>query len=133
MSNLASVLLRDANNSSIFTGDVVEGAVWLVTESEVENDLDDAYGRMDGLGQVYSVVGNHDVAPVNSFPPAAVDTTISSQWVYDTLSSLWTTMIGSIAAAQAEADYGSYSVVDSTTGLRLISINTNLWYKVQIV
>lgn len=26
-------------------------------------------------------------------------------------------------------NYGSYSVVDSTTGLRLISINTNFWYK----
>lgn len=100
-----------------------------MTETEVENDLNDAYGRMAGLGQVYSVVGNHDAAPVNSFPPAAVDTTITSTWVYDTLSSLWTSMIGNTAAAQVIADYGSYSVLDSTTGLRIISINTNLWYK----
>lgn len=107
----------------------MEGAVWLVTETEVTNDLNDAYGRMNSLGQVYSVVGNHDVAPVNSFPPAAVDTTISSTWVYDTLYSLWTSMIGSTTAAEVAANYGSYSVVDSTTGLRLISINTNLWYK----
>lgn len=38
----------------IFTGDVVEGAVWLVTEGEVTSDLNDAYGRMQGLGHTPS-------------------------------------------------------------------------------
>lgn len=56
---------------SIFTGDVVEGAVWSVTgeqdllgtkgeadcrtDTEVGEDLNDAYGLMEGLGQVYAV------------------------------------------------------------------------------
>lgn len=115
---------------TIFTGDVVEGAVWAVTDEEVANDLTDAYNRMQGLGQTYGVVGNHDSCPVNSFPPAAVDTTTSSQWVYNNLSAEWDSWIGSTAAEEVENTFGCYSVVDSATGLRLISLNTNFWYKV---
>ncbi|EEA25335.1 hypothetical protein TMatcc_006440 [Talaromyces marneffei ATCC 18224] len=114
---------------TLFTGDVVEGAVWLVNETEVTNDLQSAYSKMIALGKVYGTVGNHDVAPVNSFPPAAVVTTISSQWVYDTLSSLWQTWIGSAASATADKNPGSYSVVHPGSNLRIISINTNMYYK----
>ncbi|PMD25630.1 sphingomyelin phosphodiesterase [Hyaloscypha hepaticicola] len=113
---------------TIFTGDVVEGAVWLVTDTEVTNDLNDAYSRMKSLGQTYAVVGNHDSSPVNSFPPGAVDTTISTQWAYDTMSSDWSSWIGATAAAEANSNYGSYSVLTSE-GLRIISVNTNFWYK----
>lgn len=114
---------------SIFTGDVVEGAVWLVTgksftvytcsfltsfpDTEVTNDLNDAYSRMKSLGQAYAVVGNHDASPVNSFPPGAVDTTITTQWAYDTMSSNWCSWIGATAASQAVSNYGSYSVLTS--------------------
>jgi len=102
--------------------------VWLTTETEVTSDLNDAFTRMKGLGQAYGVVGNHDTSPVNSFPPAAVDTFMSSQWAYDVLSSEWASWIGSDAATQADANFGSYSVL-TAAGLRLISINTNFWYK----
>ncbi|TVY71539.1 Sphingomyelin phosphodiesterase [Lachnellula suecica] len=113
---------------TIFTGDVVEGAVWLVTDTEVTNDLNDAYTRMKSLGQSYAVVGNHDTSPVNSFPPAAVDTTISSQWAYDTMSTEWSSWIGATAASEADSNFGSYSVL-TAEGLRMISVNTNFWYK----
>jgi sphingomyelin phosphodiesterase len=42
---------------TLFTGDVVEGAVWLVNETEVSNDLKNAYAKMTALGQVYGTVG----------------------------------------------------------------------------
>lgn len=112
---------------AIFTGDVVEGAVWLVNETEVTNDLDDAYTLMASLGMtVYGAVGNHDAAPVNSFPPADIDTTISSQWVYDTLSVDWETWIGSTAATTVD-DYGAYAV-DYSDDLKIISFNTMFYY-----
>ncbi|KAI9657708.1 MAG: hypothetical protein M1821_002884 [Bathelium mastoideum] len=114
---------------TIFTGDVVEGAVWSVTDTEVGEDLNDAYGLMEGLGQVYAVVGNHDSCPVNSFPPAAVDTTITTQWAYNNLSTDWEIWIGSTAASDVALNFGQYSVVDNTTGLRIITMNTNFWYK----
>ncbi|KAL6886765.1 Metallo-dependent phosphatase-like protein [Trichoderma evansii] len=113
---------------TIFTGDVVEGAVWMVTDAEVTNDLNDAYTRMQALGKTYAVTGNHDACPVNSFPPADIDTTISTQWAYDAMSANWETWIGNTAATGVSSNYGSYSVVDSS-GLRIISINTNFWYK----
>jgi len=116
------------NSFTIFTGDVVEGAVWLVDKVEVTNDLNDAYTRMKGIGQTYAVIGNHDTAPVNSFAPPTVDTTISSQFVYGTVSSEWESWIGSTAAREADDNFGSYSVLTSE-GLRVISINTNFWYK----
>ncbi|KAF2231533.1 sphingomyelin phosphodiesterase [Viridothelium virens] len=114
---------------TIFTGDVVEGAVWSVTDTEVGDDLNDAYGLMEGLGQVYATVGNHDSCPVNSFPPAAVDTTITTQWAYNNLSTDWESWIGSAAASDVASNFGQYSVLDKTTGLRIISMNTNFWYK----
>jgi sphingomyelin phosphodiesterase len=114
---------------TIFTGDVVEGAVWSVTDAEVTNDLTDAYTRMKTIGQVYAVTGNHDVCPVNSFPPADVDTTITSQWAYDTESTLWSSWIGSAAASNVSTNFGSYSTKDAKSGLRIISMNTNFWYK----
>ncbi|CAN8096248.1 unnamed protein product [Discula destructiva] len=116
---------------TIFTGDVIEGDVWLTTDDEVNNNLNDAYGRMADIGQTYAVIGNHDSCPVDSFPPAAVDTTYAAetQMFYETLSGDIEAWIGSTAAAQVSSNFGSYSVVDSTTGLRIISINTNFWYK----
>lgn len=84
---------------------------------------------MKGIGQVYAVVGNHDTSPVNSFPPATVDTTISTQWAYDVMTSEWAGWIGSTVADDADSNYGSYSIL-TATGLRIISVNTNFWYKV---
>jgi sphingomyelin phosphodiesterase len=139
---------RELISNRIFTGDVVEGAVWLVTgkscadftifvsnsnrclDTEVINDLNDAYTRMQGIGQTYAVVGNHDSSPVNSFPPASVDTTETSQWAYDAMSSDWSNWIGATAAAEADSNFGSYSVL-TAEGLRIISVNTNFWYKVR--
>ncbi|KAK0382831.1 hypothetical protein NLU13_9926 [Sarocladium strictum] len=122
--------LAPSRSFSIFTGDVVEGAVWLVTDAEVTNDLNNASSNLASTlgGKVYPVVGNHDAAPVNSFPPAAVDTTITTQWAYDTLSSDWATWIGSQSSGQVSSNFGSYAVQDPS-GLKIISVNTNFWYK----
>lgn len=116
---------------TIFTGDVIVGDVWETTDNEVSGGMNDAYGRMEGIGQTYAVIGNHDSCPVDSFPPAAVDTTYAdeTQIFYTTLSEDIASWIGSSGSSSVAENYGSYSVVDSTTGLRLISINTNFWYK----
>jgi len=118
---------------TMFTGDVVEGAVWLVNNNEIISDLTSAYSNMSSLNTVYGVVGNHDVAPVNSFPPAPIDTTMSSQYVYDTLSAEWTAFLGPEVAGQSRTQSGSYSTLHKDTNLRIISINTNFWYKVRVL
>jgi len=114
---------------SLFTGDIVDHAVWLVNEPQNLFDINDAYSRMSGLKTVYGTIGNHEAAPVNSFPPKAVKTTgtLTQQWLYDDLATKWKKWLGGDAASQ-EKDFGAYSVKYPGGNLRVISINTNLYY-----
>ena len=113
----------------LFTGDIVEGAVWLVTETENTGDIIDAYqNRMKpAFPLVYGTAGNHEAAPVNAFPPNTVQTNMTSQWVYDTLASMWTSWIGSAAATSTVEQFGAYST-NYSSSLRIISLNSNFYY-----
>ncbi|QSZ33773.1 hypothetical protein DSL72_005344 [Monilinia vaccinii-corymbosi] len=113
--------------ATLFTGDIVEGAIWLVNQTGNIKDINDAYSRMAGLPNLFATAGNHESAPVNSFPPKAIGDT-SSQWVYDTLSADWVPFIGSTAASSA-ASFGAYSKLLPGSKLRIISINTSLYYR----
>jgi sphingomyelin phosphodiesterase len=113
---------------TLFTGDIVDHAVWEVNGTQNLKDINDAYSRMSGLTQVYSTIGNHEAAPVNAFPPTAVDTSMNVQWLYDALSSDLEPWIGSNASQQVQK-YGAYSSKFPGGNLRVISINTNLYYK----
>ncbi|KAF4637428.1 hypothetical protein G7Y89_g661 [Cudoniella acicularis] len=112
---------------SLFTGDIVDHAVWLVNQTQNIKDINDAYSRMSGLTQVYGTAGNHEAAPANAFPPAAISSTNSAQWVYDTLSADWLNSIGTTAVSEAEK-FGAYSVKYPNGNLRVISLNTNFYY-----
>ncbi|TFK38175.1 Metallo-dependent phosphatase-like protein [Crucibulum laeve] len=116
---------------SIFTGDVVEAAVWLVNQQEVTNDLQLFNNEMSTLlnSPIFPVIGNHEVAPVNAFPRNTSSSPLSSQWVFDTQSQGWAQWINSTAAGQVQHLSGSYSVVAPGTNLRIISLNTIYWYK----
>ena len=109
---------------TIFTGDIVDHAVWLTNQTQNIKDINDGYTRMSGLPTVYGVVGNHEASPTNAFPPKALNNNVE-QWVYNTLSADWSPWIGSTSAAMAD-NFGAYSVVNGN--LRVISINTNLYY-----
>jgi sphingomyelin phosphodiesterase len=110
---------------TLFTGDIVDHAVWLDNESQNIKDINDAYSRMSGLVNVYGTAGNHEAAPANAFPPTALKTT-AEQWVFDTLSADWTPWIGATSAAAAD-QFGAYAIMYGN--LKVISINTNLYYK----
>ena len=113
---------------TIFTGDVVAHDVWLVNENEVLTDLTTTYSQMATLKLVYPSVGNHDVAPVNAFPPLAIQSSSNTaQWAYNTMSTDWTTWVGT-AAAQSVQDYGAYSILYPGGNLRLISFNSVFYY-----
>jgi sphingomyelin phosphodiesterase len=45
---------------TLFTGDIVDHAVWLTNQTQNIKDINDAYTRMSGLPPVYGVVGNHN-------------------------------------------------------------------------
>ncbi|KZV71061.1 sphingomyelin phosphodiesterase [Peniophora sp. CONT] len=116
---------------AIFTGDVEEGDTWLVEQSNVTADLKSFNAQIKSALSMplYPAIGNHDAAPVNSFPRNTTETTISSQWVFDTQSAGWEPWIGSAAAADVDSKSGSYAIVPEGTNLRIISLNTLFWYK----
>lgn len=78
------------------------------------------------LGLVYGTAGNHEPSPVNAFPVSSISN--SSQWVYDLLSDEWTRWVG--ASEQADiVNFGAYSTKYPNGNLRVISLNTNFYYR----
>jgi sphingomyelin phosphodiesterase len=126
MYNAIKKLVPDAA-FAIFTGDIIDHAVWNTTQSQNIIDINDAYNRMSTLGiPIYGVVGNHEASPTNAFPAADLKIT-TEQWIYNTLSTDWTPWIG-VSAAASEKSFGAFSVIYSNTNLKVISINTNFYY-----
>ncbi|GAA5880774.1 hypothetical protein JCM1840_001369 [Sporobolomyces johnsonii] len=112
---------------TIFTGDVVESAVWAVDQPGVSEDLH--LWNEDMQAPSYPVFGNHDIAPVNSFPRETSPTGRESQWVFDIAARDWKKWIGHQAAEQVKKMSGCYARVHPGTELKIISVNTNYWYK----
>ncbi|CAJ2508167.1 Uu.00g093530.m01.CDS01 [Anthostomella pinea] len=111
---------------SIFTGDIVDHAVWNTSKAQNTLDITGSYGRMDkAVMLVYGTAGNHEASPSNSYPPTAVNH--DAQWLYDVLSSTWSRWIGP-KAADTTKEFGGYSVKHPDSRLRVISLSTNMYY-----
>ncbi|CAK7242507.1 MAG: hypothetical protein STHCBS139747_004002 [Sporothrix thermara] len=121
----------------LYTGDLVaHDPVNQLSESYVEYveaSLWQLFKEYIG-GPIYCALGNHDTAPDNLDAPQAIDNNgpVGRQfsWNYDHVSSLWQHYgwLDSAAAQQAALHYGAYSVVDRL-GVRIITINTDLYFK----
>jgi sphingomyelin phosphodiesterase len=112
---------------SIFTGDIVDHAVWNTTQAQNTFDINDAYGRMNSSGMrlVYGTIGNHEMSPTNLYPPSDVGT--QANWLYSLVAADWTPWIGPSAASDVQK-FGAYATSYPGGHLRVISINTNLFY-----
>jgi sphingomyelin phosphodiesterase len=87
----------------------------------------DAYTYMNQyLPLVYGTAGNHEASPVNAFPARSVSN--SSQWVLDSLSDQWTRWVGIAEESEIE-NIGAYSTKYPNGNLRIISLNTNFYYR----
>ncbi|EJD50479.1 sphingomyelin phosphodiesterase [Auricularia subglabra TFB-10046 SS5] len=123
---------------AIFTGDVVEHDIWLVDREEATTDMvafNSELASFLGRIPVFPTLGNHDTAPVNSFPRsdavqrAPNNSASSSQWVFDTQAQGWARWIGRAGAQEVRHVSGSYAAVVPGTKLRVISLNTQYAYK----
>ncbi|GAA6037470.1 hypothetical protein JCM8097_008204 [Rhodosporidiobolus ruineniae] len=141
---------------TIFTGDVVESAVWAVEEENVSEDLrlwhEDlrvrhanstpavvaasqgllVAPRRKKVPPSYPAFGNHDIAPVNAFPrssPSSPSVPTAAQWVFDLTARDWARWIGREAAEQVRTKSGCWSRVHEGTRLKVVSVNTGYWYK----
>ncbi|KAJ2894250.1 sphingomyelin phosphodiesterase [Zalerion maritima] len=117
---------------AIFTGDIVDHAIWLTTEEQNTIDINDMYSRAaSSIPLLFGTAGNHEQSPTNAFPTTAQNEN-SAEWIYSLLSEKWTQWIGSEAASTTAAQFGAYSTTftppSGNSTLRIISLNTNLYY-----
>lgn len=75
---------------------------------------------------VYGTAGNHESHPSNIFELNSVGD--DAQWVYDALTSEWSKWIGDEGSKDAKK-LGAYSVKYPNGKLRIISLNTNMYYR----
>ncbi|KAI5478729.1 hypothetical protein MNV49_004654 [Pseudohyphozyma bogoriensis] len=123
---------------TIFTGDIVEAAVWDLHQPVVEDDMRKWYADMNRTAPPpsYPALGNQlghfhlrpaslvltllrnlihhpssDVSPVNSFPRSTSPSAPSSQWVFDLAANEWEKWIGEESAQMVREKSGCYSKV----------------------
>ena len=120
---------------TIYTGDLVS--------HDSQNQLSRAYTEYAELSvyslfkeylgsPVFPVLGNHDSNPEAIDAPHSLPGPLGQQfsWNYDHVASLWQQngWINSSVADEARLHYGAYSVKNQY-GLRIITLNTDFWYR----
>ncbi|KAJ7665113.1 sphingomyelin phosphodiesterase [Mycena polygramma] len=121
---------------SVYTGDLVshdpDNQLSRSYIEYTETLLYDLFRRTLGSGPVYAVLGNHDSYNQAQDAPHSLGGALASQfsWNYDHLAALWAheAWLPESAVELARAHYSAY-MVKRQDGLRIISLNTDMWYK----
>ncbi|KAJ7361161.1 sphingomyelin phosphodiesterase [Mycena albidolilacea] len=121
---------------SIYTGDLVshdpDNQLSRAYVEYTETLLYNLFRKTLGSGPVYAVLGNHDSYNQAQDAPHMLGGALASQfsWNYDHLAALWQheNWLPESAVALAKAHYSAY-MVKRQDGLRVISLNTDMWYK----
>ncbi|TVY82540.1 Sphingomyelin phosphodiesterase [Lachnellula suecica] len=120
---------------TIYTGDLVSHDPENEMSREyVEYTETSVYGMFKSYlkGPLFPVLGNHDTSPENIDSPHSLPGPLGKQfsWNYDHVSALWqhNGWLSSSEAKQAATHYGAYSVKNHF-GLRIITLNTDFWYR----
>ncbi|KAF8204403.1 Metallo-dependent phosphatase [Mycena galopus ATCC 62051] len=121
---------------TVYTGDLVshdpDNQLSRAYVEYTESLLYDLFRKTLGSGPVYAVLGNHDSYNQAQDAPHSLGGALASQfsWNYDHLAALWQheDWLPASAIALAKAHYSAY-MVKRQDGLRIISLNTDLWYK----
>lgn len=71
----------------------------------------------------FPIVGNHEAHPVNIFSPDNVNSSISSQWLYDYLAKAYAPWLP--ASAIETIRMGGYYTVLINPDFRIIALNNN--------
>lgn len=120
---------------TVYTGDLVSHDPDHQLSREyieyTETVLYDLYKRQLGSGPVYASLGNHDTYNQAQDAPHALGPPLADQfqWDYDHLAGLWQheQWLPESAITLARAHYSAY-MVRRADGLRIITINTDMWY-----
>ncbi|XP_077155095.1 sphingomyelin phosphodiesterase isoform X1 [Ranitomeya variabilis] len=127
---IESLLQHVASNGPFdrvyWTGDIPAHNVWEQTRAQQLNALRIITGLIRkylGPVPVYPAVGNHESAPVNSFPPPSIYGNLSSHWLYDAMAQEWEGWLPT-SSLETLRTSGFYTT-KIAPGLRLVSLNMN--------
>ncbi|KZF23874.1 Metallo-dependent phosphatase [Xylona heveae TC161] len=128
---------RSTIDFTIFTGDIIShDDDDELSRALVKYEEKTAYETFKSWlsGPLYSTLGNHDSLPQALLTPNDLRGNQSNEfsWHYSFLASLWKNegWIESSAAHYAKTHYAAYATI-TPQGLKVISINTNVWYTSQ--
>ncbi|KAG6897501.1 hypothetical protein C0992_000931 [Termitomyces sp. T32_za158] len=121
---------------TIYTGDLVshdpENQLSRNYIEYAETILYDLFRRMLGTGPVYAALGNHDTYGQAQDAPSSLGGALAQQfsWNYDHVADLWKheKWLPEAAVQLAKKHYAGY-MVKRVDGLRIISLNTDMWYR----
>ena len=110
----------------IWTGDVPAHDIWNQTRAgqlslirEVSSLFDEHLGHVP----IMPALGNHESAPVNSFPRPEITGASSVSWLYNELEEIWSRWLPPTSMEYIKK--GAYYSVPLRSGLKLISLNMN--------
>ncbi|CAG8584244.1 2522_t:CDS:2, partial [Racocetra fulgida] len=108
--------------------------VWAETSSTItdnNNKTANIWRKFFTSAPFFPVIGNHESAPVNSFPTSSISDIASVSWLYSTLSSQWNDWLSDDVLESIEKN-GFYSAKLAKYKLRVLGINTNYFYKLNL-
>lgn len=110
----------------IWTGDLPPHDVWNQTRDENLMVLKETVAQMIKLFPgipIFPALGNHEAAPVNSFPPPFIQNEFAINWLYDEVDTLWRKWLP--ASVSRTVRRGAFYSVLVRPGFRIISLNMN--------
>ncbi|KAF9433781.1 hypothetical protein BGZ76_008976 [Entomortierella beljakovae] len=117
----------------LFTGDIISHDNWMITEKYISDEETKSYGLFKQYLQdlrLYATMGNHDSYPSDQAPFRMKSNDYTThQWLYDHVAGIWeqNNWITSLEAEYARS-HNAMFVARPTPGLKLISLNTDLYY-----
>ncbi|XP_066444653.1 sphingomyelin phosphodiesterase [Eleutherodactylus coqui] len=127
---IESLLQHVATNASFdrvyWTGDIPAHNVWEQTRAQQLDALRSITGLIRKYLSplpVYPAVGNHESAPVNSFPPPSIYGNLSSSWLYNAMAQEWEGWLP--ASALDTLRIAGFYTTKIAPDLRLVSLNMN--------
>lgn len=124
---------RFSYDFAIFTGDMVDHDPVLISyQKSIEEEEETMKYFKDYLGgvPVYAVLGNHDTYPFSQVAQDSSGFSNLFNWNVDLMSHLWEEYgwLDGESAQKVKEHYGGFAVT-AKQGLRIITVNSNFWYK----
>ncbi|XP_060565615.1 sphingomyelin phosphodiesterase-like [Ruditapes philippinarum] len=126
--------IQDQFDYVIFTGDIPPHNIWNQTRSDQTSAIDVFTNYMKTYLPkkiVFNTLGNHESAPVDSFPPPYITGNQSETWLYNNVAKNWLNWLPK--DTETTIKRAGYYSTKPFPGLRIISLNmnmccnTNLW------